>query len=88
MSTHIIRHDTVYRTSLLNGRTIQSTAPVVRCDCNREVLCDRFTNTCECGVDYNGSGQLLASREQWGIETNESVADILAADTDPFGGDA
>ena len=46
-----------------------------------------FTNTCECGADYNGYGQLLAPREQWGEETGETVSDILAADTDPWGGD-
>ncbi len=45
--------------------------------CGREVILDGFTNTCECGVDYNGSGQLLAPREQWGEETGESVGDIL-----------
>jgi hypothetical protein len=28
------------------------------------------------------SGHLLAPREQWGEETGESVADILAADSD------
>ena len=52
----------------------------VKC-CGAWLLCDRFTNTCErCHADYNGSGQLLAPREQWGEETGESVADILAVD--------
>ena len=48
--------------------------------CGREVILDRFTNTFECGADYNGSGQLLAPREQWGEETGESLADILGVD--------
>ena len=49
---------------------------VGRCSCGREVELDRFTNTCDCGRDYNGSGQLLAPREQWGEETGETYADI------------
>jgi hypothetical protein len=55
--------------------------------CRRPVELAGFTNTCDCGVEYNGSGQELASREFWGEETGESVADILMADVDPFGGD-
>lgn len=56
--------------------------PVIRCECGSEIVCYNFTNTCECGIDYNMSGQELAPREQWGEETGESVADILAADID------
>ena len=56
-------------------------------NCQREVELRGFTNTCECGADYNGSGQQLADRSQWGSETGESVADIMMADTDPWGGD-
>lgn len=56
-----------------NGRT----RPVIRCFCTREVLCYGFTNTCDCGADYNSSGQHLAPREQWGEETGESLSDIL-----------
>lgn len=49
-------------------------------DCGAKVTLGGFTNTCDCGADYNGSGQRLAPREQWGCETGESVADILAID--------
>lgn len=59
----------------------------IRCDCGEEIVCRGFTNTCSCGADYNMSGQQLAHRSQWGEETGESLPDILAADTDPFGGD-
>jgi len=52
--------------------------------CGRDVHLSGFTNTCECGADYNMSGQMLAPREQWGEETGETVADILAADTDTY----
>jgi len=59
-----------------------------RCECGNELEIPNFTNTCQkCGIDYNSSGQMLAHRSQWGEETGESVADILAADTDPWGGD-
>ena len=48
------------------------------CDlCGEEVALFGFTNTCDCGADYNMSGQLLAPREQWGDETGESLSDIL-----------
>ena len=42
-----------------------------RCSCGSEVELGRFTNTCECGADYNSAGQLLADRSQWGEETGE-----------------
>ena len=48
--------------------------------CNKEVPLHGFTNTCECGTDYNMSGQELAPREQWGEETGESLSDILGVD--------
>ena len=46
-------------------------------NCGEEVELRGFTNTCECGADYNSSGQLLGPREQWGEETGESLSDIL-----------
>ena len=49
-----------------------------RCDsCGRAVALEGFTNTCDCGADYNSAGQRLAPREQWGEETGETAADIL-----------
>jgi hypothetical protein len=52
-------------------------------DCGEEVVLDGFTCTCDrCGADYNSFGQRLASREQWGEETGESLADILAVDSE------
>jgi len=45
--------------------------------CQKEVVLSRFTNTCECNMDYNMSGQELACRSQWGEETGESLSDIL-----------
>lgn len=71
----------------VTGRILNHTVGACNhCDC--EVELTGFTNTCECGTDYNGAGQELAPREQWGEETGESVSDILAADTDPWGGDS
>ena len=52
----------------------------IRCDrCNKQVeIADSWLNTCEhCGADYDGSGNMLAPRSQWGEETGESLADIL-----------
>jgi len=34
-----------------------------RCHCGQHVALRGFTNTCDCGRDYNMSGQLLASRD-------------------------
>lgn len=48
------------------------------CCCGRTVVLDGFTCPCECGRDYNSSGQLLAPRSQWGEETGEHLVDILA----------
>lgn len=54
------------------------TIPAVgRCDCGRKVELAHFTNTCDCGHDWNSSGQLLAPRSQWGEETGEYLGDIL-----------
>lgn len=51
---------------------------VGECDCcGRHVTLSGFTNTCECGADYNMSGSMLASRSQWGEETGEHLSDIL-----------
>jgi len=49
--------------------------PVVNCSCGEEIECTSFTNTCDCGNDYNFAGQLLAPREQWGEETGEDWHD-------------
>lgn len=42
-----------------------------KCDCGRIVYLSDFTNPCECGRDYNMSGQQLAPRSFWGEETGE-----------------
>ena len=49
----------------------------VECNCGKTVEISGFTNTCQCGRDYNFSGQELAPREQWGEETGESLSEIL-----------
>lgn len=47
-------------------------AAVGKCECGRKVeLWNAMTNTCDCGREYNGSGQELAPRHQWGEETGE-----------------
>lgn len=52
----------------------------IKCvNCNEEVpLLNAFTNTCDsCGTDYDGQGNKLATREEWGWETGETAADIF-----------
>jgi len=51
----------------------------IKCSCGQWVVCGGFTNTCDCGADFNWSGQQLAARSQWGEETGESAEDIIAA---------
>jgi hypothetical protein len=42
------------------------------CHCGHEMtLYDGWSNECECGTEYNGAGQQLAPRSQWGEETGE-----------------
>ncbi len=53
-------------------------AKLITCACGREVYCDGFTTTCDCGADYNWNGQRLAPRSQWGEETGESYSDIVS----------
>ena len=53
--------------------------------CGQPLECPGFTNTCECcGADYNWAGQRLAPRSQWGEETGETAAEILAAEAAGF----
>lgn len=44
---------------------------IVKCGCGQNVECYAFTNSCECGREYNWAGQALAPRSQWGEETGE-----------------
>lgn len=47
--------------------------PVVRCGCGHSVACrDTWANMCDnCETEFNGAGQTLAPRSQWGEETGE-----------------
>lgn len=49
--------------------------PRIKCSCGEEVNCISFTNTCDCGKDYNFAGDLLADRSQWGYDTGEHWTD-------------
>ena len=49
------------------------TIRVMRCDCGEEIECvSWWSNECDCGTEYNGAGQALAPRSQWGEETGET----------------
>lgn len=56
--------------------------PVIACDdCGEHLmLTNGWLNTCECGADYNGGGQRLAPRSQWGEETGEHWSDTVRID--------
>lgn len=47
---------------------------VIKCEeCNKKVeLLSSWANQCSCGTEYNGFGQRLADRSQWGYETGET----------------
>ena len=47
---------------------------VIKCEeCGRKVeLVSSWANECECGTEYNGFGQQLAPRDEWGWETGET----------------
>lgn len=48
--------------------------PILECDCGHKLYLDScWANECEkCHTEYNGSGQKLAPRSQWGEETGET----------------
>jgi hypothetical protein len=48
-----------------------------RCECGELIELGGFTNTCECGRDYNWNGSLLAPRQCWGEETGEHWLDVV-----------
>jgi hypothetical protein len=52
------------------------------CYCGNEIaLASGWANSCSnCGTEYNGAGQRLASRSQWGAETGEV---FLPGEPDP-----
>lgn len=69
---------TVSEGSIVNYGAWHTEPAVGKCNhCGRKVYLYGFTNTCDCGTDYNMSGQELAHRSQWGEETGETLADIL-----------
>ena len=66
---------------ILSQRQGRSAPAIGECDvCQRPVRLEYFTNSCECGADYNTFGQRLAPREQWGHETGEHWTDLLHLD--------
>ena len=63
----------VKRSERLEWVSVEKIPAVLKCDCGKRVnLHSGWANECECGREYNGSGQLLAPREQWGEETGET----------------
>lgn len=54
------------------------------CRCGNVIaLTSAWANCCtNCGTEYNGAGQRLAPRSQWGVETGET---FLEGEPDPVG---
>lgn len=47
------------------------------CKCGNKVeLLSGWANECSCGIEFNGFGQELAPRGQWGSETGEYFGGI------------
>jgi len=56
----------------LAHKTIRDPKVIVCKVCGHELTLDSaWSNECECGLEYNGFGQRLAPRSQWGEETGE-----------------
>ena len=50
----------------------------LKCSCGCVVyLTMSLVNDCECGAQYNSSGQRLAPQSQWGDDTGESISEIM-----------
>ena len=47
----------------------------LECACGRYVQLRAFTNACDCGADYNRTGERLTPRSDWGSETGEHWTD-------------
>lgn len=66
----VVRTDGELRTILGDVRYIGwnfSTIGFIKCpSCGREVACHRFTNTCDCGREFNLYGEELAMRWEEG----------------------
>lgn len=45
------------------------------------VLADAMTNSCDCGYEYNGGGQLLAPRSQWNDDPWDEDGGLAWGDT-------
>lgn len=60
------------------------TEPAIgKCHCGRRVDLGGFTNTCDCGREYNWAGQELAPRDQWDPEDRYAVEGPQNWDPDP-----
>lgn len=59
------------------GETVRRVPAIGQCDCGEKVVLAGFTNSCQCGRDYNSAGQELAPRSQWGEETGEHWSECI-----------
>jgi hypothetical protein len=72
----------VFCTGIEEDHHSWSTPAVGECNyCSSHVSLGNFTNTCECGCDYNMSGAELVDRALWCEGTDEHLSDILSVDS-------
>ena len=64
-----------------NGEYVGHTPRIGKCDCGAELYLHGWICPCDCGREYNSSGDLLAPRHQWGHETGEHPSDIAMAES-------
>lgn len=67
----LVKENNPYSLGYYENKFTYRVSAQIKC-CGKWLGLGKFTNTCtRCGADYNGSGQLLASRSLWGEETGE-----------------
>lgn len=75
---YAIAHPELFEATGVREHVWSYTQPAIgKCSCGHRVELDAFTNTCDCGRDYNMSGQLLAPRRFWGEETSETPSECI-----------
>jgi len=79
MSEIIRPVEILWHTQPDGSETREKIPGLVRCNCGSRVeIWDCWLNTCDlCGKDYDGNGNQLAPRSQWGEETGEHYTDIV-----------
>ena len=62
----------------------EGSASIKQCKCGKEVECHRFTNTCECGRDYDTDGKCVTpiQKDQSFWVVHEGFSHLVTADVE------